>query len=234
MQNKKAMDRQDIIQDRWVLIDTETTGLCHPVYPIEIAAQVMRGWETEGEPFKVLINFDVPIEPGAVKVHRYTRNYLKRCGASPQEALEAFRRYAGELPMAAYNLSFDWDKVIVPTFIRMNMPNPMQPGFCVLKLVRNVVPGLRNYRLITVLKTFGITDKQNHHALDDVNIVIRLLKEKIGPHLQKHRVHSIEEIKRCAEGTMRVPPLSTFQSGWPGYVKKTAGIEDAGCLVETE
>lgn len=219
-----TMDRQDNIQDRWVLIDTETTGLNEPVYPIEIAAQVMRGWEPEGEPFKVLINFDVHIESGAVKIHRYTRNYLRRCGVSPQEALEGFRRYAGELPIAAYNLSFDWDKVIVPTFIRMNMPNTMQPGFCILQLVRNVVTDLRNYRLITVLKAFGITNRQNHRALDDVDVVVRLLREKIGPHLQNNNVFSLEDIKRCAGGTLKVQPLSTFSDTWPRYMEKTAGI----------
>jgi len=228
------MERKDITHNRWVLIDTETTGLCEPVYPVEIAAQVMRGWEPEGEPFKVLINFDVPIEPGAVKVHRYTRNYLKRCGASPLEALDGFRKYAGDLPLAAYNLPFDWDKVIVPTFIRMNMPNPMQPGFCVLRLVRNVVTGLRNYRLITVLKAFGITDRQNHHALDDVNIVIRLLRERIGPHLEGKRVVSLEDIRRCAEGSLRVPPLSPYAGTVPGHENKTAGTPEAGCPAEAE
>jgi DNA polymerase III alpha subunit (gram-positive type) len=192
---------------RWMIIDTETTGLNDPVYPIEIAAQPMHGWEPEGEPFRVLINFDVPIEPAAVRIHKYTRNYLRRQGSPPQEALEGFRQFAGSLPLAAYNLAFDWDKVIVPTFKRMDMPNTMQAGFCVLNLVRNVVPRLYNYRLITVLKVFGIAEKQKHHALDDVDVVVRLLRDKIGPHLRCHNVNGFEDMKRCAQGRLKVPPL---------------------------
>lgn len=193
--------------DRWVLIDTETTGLIAPVYPVEIAARIMRGWEPEGEPFRELINFDVPMEPAAVRIHRYTRSYLRDQGSPPREALERFRHFAGDLPLASYNLSFDWDRVLAPTFRRMNMPDTLKPGFCVLELVRNIVPRLYNYRLITVLKAFGIAEQQKHHALDDVDMVVRLLREKIGPHLESHRVTRLEEVRQCAEGRLKVPPL---------------------------
>lgn len=193
--------------DRWVLIDTETTGLNDPVYPVEIAARIMQGWEPEGEPFRTLIDFDVPMEPAAVRIHNYTRSFLREQGNPPQEALERFRLFAGDLPLASYNLSFDWDRVLAPTFRRMGMPGTLRPGFCVLNLVRNVVPRLYNYRLITVLKAFGIAEQQKHHALDDVDMVVRLLREKIGPHLLYHHVSRLEEVKQCAEGRRQVPPL---------------------------
>ncbi|HPV29657.1 MAG: 3'-5' exonuclease [Desulfomonilia bacterium] len=203
----KAVESRMGHEDRWVLIDTETTGLNDPVYPIEIGAQLMQGWEPSGDPFHVLINFDVPMEPDAVRIHKYTRDYLRHKGCPPQESLDRFRRFAGAMPLASYNLAFDWDRVIVPTFRRMGMPNTMQPGFCVLDLVRNLVPRLYNYRLITVLKAFGIAEKQKHHALDDIDMVIRLLREKIGPHLLSHNITSLHDVKRCAEGRLKVPPL---------------------------
>lgn len=192
---------------RWILIDTETTGLSDPVYPIEIAAQPMLRWEPQGEPFHALINFDVPLEPAAVRIHRYTRSSLRRLGGPPHETLQQFRLFAGEVPLASYNLAFDWDRVLVPTFRRMGIPNTMQPGFCVLDLVRNLVPRLYNYRLITVLKAFGIAETQVHHALDDVDMVVRLLREKIAPHLERHQVNGLREVMECARGRLKVPPL---------------------------
>ncbi len=36
----------------WILLDTETTGLTGPIYVVELAAQRMRGWEPDGEPFQ--------------------------------------------------------------------------------------------------------------------------------------------------------------------------------------
>ena len=205
--SKAVTDSTDDKRNRWILLDTETTGLNDPVFPIEIAAQPMLGWESEGLPFHALINFDVPIEPAAVRIHKYTRNYLRRRGSPPQEALERFQRFAGSLPLASYNLAFDWDTVIVPAFSRMRIPNTMQPGFCVLNLVRNLVPGLADYRLITVLRAFDIAKRQKHHAQQDVDVVVRLLSERIGPHLQGHKVTSLEDVKKCAEGRLKVPPL---------------------------
>jgi len=193
--------------DPWVLIDTETTGLIDPVYPVEIAARIMQGWEPVGEPFRELIDFGMPLEPAAVRIHSYTRSYLREQGSPPHKALERFRLFARDLPLASYNLSFDWDRVLAPTFCRMSMPGTLKPGFCVLNLVRNVVPRLYNYRLITVLKAFGIAEQQKHHALDDVDMVVRLLRENIGPHLGRHRVIRLEEVIQCSEGRLKVPPL---------------------------
>ncbi|MFY9396894.1 MAG: 3'-5' exonuclease [Desulfomonilia bacterium] len=202
-----ATDEHDAGTFRWMIIDTETTGLNDPVYPIEIAAQPMQGWEPQGEPFHALINFDVPLEPDAVRIHRYTRTSLRRLGGPPLETLERFRLFAGDVPLASYNLAFDWDRVLVPTFRRLGIPNTLRPGFCVLDLVRNVVPRLYSYRLITVLKAFSIAETQVHHALDDVEMVVRLLKEKIAPHLERHKVTSLREVIECSRGRLKVPPL---------------------------
>jgi len=49
----------------WCIVDTETSGLSLPIYTVEIAAQKMRGWEKDGEPFRVFLNHNVPIEPMA-------------------------------------------------------------------------------------------------------------------------------------------------------------------------
>jgi hypothetical protein len=40
----------------WILLDTETTGFAAPVFVVEIAAQRMRGWETQGHPLRNLMN----------------------------------------------------------------------------------------------------------------------------------------------------------------------------------
>ena len=37
----------------WILFDTETTGLSAPIFVVELAAQWMRGWSVEGEPFRI-------------------------------------------------------------------------------------------------------------------------------------------------------------------------------------
>jgi hypothetical protein len=49
--------------ESWLVVDTETDGLIEPVQVVEIAAQRMRGWQRDGEAFRVLLNHDVPIDP---------------------------------------------------------------------------------------------------------------------------------------------------------------------------
>ncbi len=60
----------------WLIVDTETDGVRWPIHAVEIAAQRMRGWRRGGEPFSILLNHDVPIDPGAQAIHGYSREYL--------------------------------------------------------------------------------------------------------------------------------------------------------------
>jgi DNA polymerase III epsilon subunit-like protein len=193
--------------DRWVIIDTETTGIRNPVYPVEISAQVMRGWARHGEPLTVLLNFDVPIEPAAQKMHGYSREYLQQHGFPPSIALKMLLEYADMLPVVSYNLSYDWFRVLVPAFEYTQMQSDMRPGFCALNLTRYVVPTLPDFKLKTVIKTFGLAKKQVHHAAHDVRAVETFLTQYIGPHLTHSGIVSFREVAACANGEISVPPL---------------------------
>jgi len=52
----------------WILIDTETTGFAKPIYPVDLAAQRMRGWERDGEPLRYLLNHGCEIPSEASRV----------------------------------------------------------------------------------------------------------------------------------------------------------------------
>lgn len=193
--------------DSWVILDTETTGLKRPVYPVEIAAQRMLGWQPDGPPFRALLNFDVPIEPMAQQIHGYSREYLRANGASPAEALCSFLEYAHGDLLVAYNLQYDCATVLAPTLNRMRVQVPLRPGFCALNLARTVTPSLPNFKLHTVMTAFGLADRQEHHALSDVGLVAQFLCGFVGPHLKRSGVHGFEQVALCSEGKLPVPPL---------------------------
>lgn len=193
--------------DRWVVVDTETTGIGNPIYPVEIAAQLMSGWTPAGEPFRVLVNFDVPIEPIAEKMHGYSRDYLREHGMSPTEALSRFLEYAGSAPVVAYNMPYDLGRVLIPTLQRAGYTTSVLPGFCALNLTRRVVTGLPDFKLKTVIKSFALAKEQVHHAGDDVRLVVRFLSDHLGPHLQNCEVCGFERVAACSEGTIPVAPL---------------------------
>ncbi len=185
----------------WLIVDTETDGVMTPIHAVEIAAQRMRGWRREGEPFSILLNHDVPIDPGAEAVHGYSRAYLRRHGAPPLEAHAAFYEYAGNLPMVAYNLSFDWNRVLEPEYARLGVPIAGRRGFCALTLTRRVVKEVSNYRLETIKNHFALHTGRSHRGRNDVETTVTLLERIVSPKLSRSGIQGFHAVaafaKRC-------------------------------------
>jgi DNA polymerase III epsilon subunit-like protein len=106
-----------------------------PVWAVEIAGQRMRGWEADGASFRVLLNHDIPIDPMAESVHGYSREYL-RSKEKTKKAHKGFHDYAEDLPIVAYNIGFDWNRVLEPEYKRLHVPQTGKRGFCALTLAR--------------------------------------------------------------------------------------------------
>jgi DNA polymerase-3 subunit epsilon len=105
----------------WILLDAETTGFAKPIFAVELAAQRMRGWEKDGAPYRRLLNHGCKIPDEASRVHGYTREILERDGSPPAEVYGEFAAYAGNLPVVAYHLEYDWDQVLLPEWKRLGI-----------------------------------------------------------------------------------------------------------------
>ena len=194
--------------EMWVIVDTETTGLRNPVYPVEIAAQRMVGWQPNGEPFRALLNFDVPIERMAEKIHGYSREFLRENGTQPDLALRSFAEYAGGLPLVSYNLAFDWNRVLQPAFSCRECGRLPSEGFCALSLTRHAIPDLPNFKLKTVITTFCLSEDQTHHAGDDVQCVVALFSRHLASHFSQVNILGFDRVSACSRGEVAVPPLT--------------------------
>ncbi len=163
--------------ESWVIVDTETSGLMPPICAVEIAGQRMKGWEPDGNPFRVLLNHDVAIDPMAESLHGYSREYLRQHGEDPKKAHNAFHDYAENLPIVAYNLSFDWNRVLEPEYKRLSVPQTGTRGFCAMTLARRVVNETENHRLETLKDYFKLSTAQSHKGFNDVNVVASLFSK---------------------------------------------------------
>jgi len=172
--------------DQWVIIDTETSGLSEPVWAVEIAAQRMQGWRSDGEPFRILLNHDVDIEPGAEALHGYSREYLRKYGEDPYVAHARFREYAGDLPLVSYNLAFDWNRVLNPESARLGLPSWGNRGFCAMLLARRLLFEAPSLRLDALREFFPISQGQAHCAADDVQTIVELFRNVL-----KDRLHAL-------------------------------------------
>lgn len=187
--------------DSWLVLDTETSGLNTPIYVVEIAAQKMRGWERDGDPFRVFLNHDVPIEPQAEAIHGYSREYLRKNGIPPLEAHAQFRSYAGEAPLVAFNISYDWDRALVPEYQRLGCPTSGKKGFCAMTLSRRTIAGVSNYKLETLKDQFGLNSSRSHQGRNDVETLCALLEKIIAPKLYNAGIIGFDSIAQFSRRT---------------------------------
>lgn len=202
------------MNDPWVIVDTETTGLTRPIYAVEIAAQRMEGWEPVGESFRMLLNHDVPIEPMAEAVHGYSREFLRKNGMKPIAAHRAFHDYCGSLPVVTYNLSFDWDRVLVPEYDRLGITPTGTKGYCALTLARRTITETPNLKLPTLKEHFKLSDNPSHRGLNDVESLVRLFAAVLRPRLEPAGITGFEVISEFSKTTPVAMCLERLQAAY--------------------
>lgn len=198
---------------RWVVIDTETDGLHEPIHVVELAGQLMEGWERVGEPFRMLLNHDVPIPPEAVAIHGYTQEYLRRHGQEPRHVHAAFRDYARDYPLVAHNLSYDWNRCLEPEWARLGVPQVGQRGFCCMMLARRLVPETSSYRLEALKQCFQLTPSQSHQAKYDVLTVVELFQKVYRHRLESAGLDTFDAIAGFAKRTPVAKCLDMVRGG---------------------
>jgi len=182
----------------WTIIDTETTGLAAPIYTLEIAAQRMRGLVPVGKPFRVFLNHEVNVPPQAQAVHGYSRKFIQENGIQPHQAHSLFAEYAGGTPLAAYNLPYDYDKVLMPEWKRLGLGTSIPRGFCVMRLTQKLLnpSPAGNYKLQSLRSHFRLPERSAHSAVGDVLTVVDLIELVLLPHLQRLELRDANAISR--------------------------------------
>jgi DNA polymerase III epsilon subunit-like protein len=172
----------------WILLDTETTGLATPIFVVELAAQRMRGWATDGEPFRKVLNQNADIPAEASRVHGYTREILERDGEPPVQVYREFADYAGDLPLVSFNLEYDLDEVLKPEWRRLRVASIGGEGFCALRLAQRLLDPVPagNCKLQTLRQYYRLPERGAHSALGDVQTVADLFSQVLRP-VAEHR-----------------------------------------------
>lgn len=182
----------------WTLIDTETDGLYAPIHVIDVAAQKFEGLAPVGEPFQVFINHGIRIPPDATAVHGYTTDFIRRHGTDPSTAYRGLRNYIGADPVVSHNVSFDWDRVLMPEWLRLREEPIGQRGFCALLLSRRALPEHSTHRLDYLRDFHGLACSRPHSALGDVESTADLLTRIIFPRLTAIGFGSVDGIREFA------------------------------------
>lgn len=185
----------------WCLIDTEVTGIEEPIFILEIAAQRMRGWRPVGAPLVRLLNHRTDIPEKVSRVNGYTREILERDGHPPAKVHEELAKYAGRRPIGAYNLAYDWDKILVPEWQRLGLDLRLQRGFCMLKLAQRLLDPspAGNHKLQTLRQFYRLSARGAHTALGDVQTVADLLEQVLEPLCEARALRDPESVRAFLE-----------------------------------
>lgn len=187
----------------WLLLDTETNGITPPLYVVELGVQKMRGWLPDGPPFRRLLNHNADISPQASRVNGYTREILERDGEDPFAVYRDFAAYAGQLPVVAYNLPFDWDQVLRPEWQRLGLSPIGQSGFCALELARRLLDPVPagNCKLQTLRQFYRLPDRAAHTAMGDVQTVVDLFEQVLRPLAEARGLHTWADMVAFTQST---------------------------------
>lgn len=191
----------DVLPERWVIWDTETTGT-NPGRDrlVSIAAVAIQKNEIVPEDsFECMVR--IPYNSSAVVVHGITREETERQGIEEAEAVQTFSDYLGDAWLVGHHVAFD---VIVLNHARLRhghaiLPNPAVDVMeLVLKLEEHqCIPPRQDphdYGLDALLEHFGMGKAGRHTAMGDsfltAMIFLKLLNVCKGENLEflKHSI----------------------------------------------
>lgn len=162
----------------YVVFDVETTGSSAREGGItELGA--VKVWRGEiVEELSTLVNPGRPIQPFVVRLTGITDEMVADA-PPPEEVMPRFEEFAEGCVISGHNVSFDCGFVDAARD-SVGLEPLTNPVLDTLKLSRTLVPGLRRYRLSSLVEHFGIEASPNHRALSDATatagLLLRLLK----------------------------------------------------------
>lgn len=163
----------------YVVFDVETTGSSAQGGGItEVGAlKVARGLVVEE--FSTLVNPERRIEPFVVRLTGITDRMV--AGApTAEEVMPLFEEFTEGSVLVGHNVRFDLAFVAAAREAAGLASLPPGPVLDTLRLARTLVPGLRRYRLPSLVSHFGLRAAPNHRALADAaattGVLLKLLE----------------------------------------------------------
>lgn len=185
------------VNDEIVIFDIETTGLSARTEKItEIGAVKLKNMEVIDR-FQTFANPEMPIPAKITELTGITDSMVADA-PSQQQALEMFRDFCGNAVIAAHNAEFD------TTFIRAGFARYRLEykyfHIDTLAIARSTLPHLRNYKLDTLVKEYGLGSFNHHRAIDDAIILSEVYKRLVSDISRRQPFSKLGEIDTILGG----------------------------------
>ncbi|QGT99540.1 CRISPR-associated protein Cas2 / DEDDh 3'-5' exonuclease domain [Candidatus Syntrophocurvum alkaliphilum] len=162
----------------YLVLDVETTGLSVAEHEIiEIGALKIKDGQVEAT-FQALVKSKGSVPKSIEVLTGISDIMLEEKGKELEEVLPEFLEFAGNMPVVSHNGDFDY------SFLRaacQQLDIPLFSNRCLdtLKIARRLVDDVKNYKLSTLLKYFGIEVQTMHRSIEDCKITFQLYEKLI-------------------------------------------------------
>ena len=190
----------------FVVFDIETTGLraSHDAIT-EIGAVKICGRKEVGR-FETFVNPQRHIPENITELTGITDDMVKDA-ETIDEVIKKFYDFVGDAVLVAHNASFD------TSFIKQAASvNGLEFKFTyldTLELARCTVSGIKNYKLDTLTKHFGVKLVNHHRACDDAAATAEVFL-KLLELLDERGVDNIDQINTALAGKADIKSLKTY------------------------
>lgn len=158
-------DTNDGVEDDYVAIDIETTGLGRSARIIELGAVRMRHGRKVAS-FSQLVNPQTPIPAKVTQITGITDRNVKG-KPTIDKALPKFYAFCGHDTWIGHNIRrFDLP-VIAREAERAGVGMPDVSFYDTLEISQTLLPQLDRHRLLDLIRHFGIAKTERHRAADD-------------------------------------------------------------------
>lgn len=158
-------DTNDGVEDDYVAIDIETTGLDRSARIIELGAVRMRHGRKVAS-FSQLVNPQIPIPAKVTQITGITDRNVKG-KPTIDKALHKFYAFCGRDTWIGHNIRrFDLP-VIAREAQRVGAGMPDVSFYDTLEISQTLLPQLDRHRLLDLIRYFGIAKTERHRAADD-------------------------------------------------------------------
>ena len=174
---------------RYIVLDTETTGLGKNDHVIEIGANEIKNGRLTGVQFHIYLKARKIMNEKLISIHKIKNddydNYYKNVYADQKTTLENFLSFIGDSIIFAHNASFDLEMINRELKFWKLKPISPQKYRCTMRIFQNVISKINEgfYMNFNSLKYccnyFKIESNENqfHNALFDSYMTARLINK---------------------------------------------------------
>jgi len=159
----------------FVVFDVETTGLSAKDGDriVEIAAMKIKNGKVVDK-FYSLVNPKRSIPAEASRVNNITDDMVAQAPPA-EEVLPKMVSFISGACVAGHNVRFDLGFLSYELSLMGRKLNDSTPAVDTLKMARDLLPYLSNYRLAYLARSLGVTVSETHRAMADVELTVQVL-----------------------------------------------------------